>query len=155
MENCYMRIHDTADNRCVCVCVCVCVCCHIYSLYPALPISYQIIGDNCDLHQHASRLTLLSRDSQLHWFQMYGIQNRVSGAHLSDKEPQANVEELPIRTWLPSVNDCLQLCDDFMFLAGRILLRRLQEFQWLRCAVLPEISHKYSAQMASRSQIVS
>lgn len=118
-------------------------------------IGYQIVGDNCDLHQHASHVTLSSRDTTLHWFQMYAVRHRVNGHHLADEEPKATVEHLPLSTWMPSESDCANLREDFIILTARILLRNLPNFQWLSCVVPEVIPHQYAEEMAEKSEIVS
>ena len=131
---------------------------HVLSFIPlhyTATIGYQIVGDNCDLHQHASHVTLSSRDTTLHWFQMYAVQHRVNGHHLADEEPKSSVEHLPLSTWMPSETDCANLREDFIILTARILLTHLPTFGWLSCAVPEAIPHQYAEEMAKKSEIVS
>ena len=67
-------------------------------LHYTATIGYQIVGDNCDLHQHASHVTLSSRDTTLHWFQMYAVRHRVNGHHLADEEPLGYCQNLTVQT---------------------------------------------------------
>lgn len=136
-------------------CVCMAEVLTCTTLHSAAPIGHQIIGDNCDLHQHASHVTLSSRDATLHWFQMYAVCHRVIGHNLTDEKPKARLDLLALSTWLPSEADCAKLRDEFVILIARILLKRLPQFQWLHCVVPEAIPHQYSEEMAEKSEIVS
>lgn len=96
-----------------------------------------------------------SRDTSLHWFQMYGVSHRVTGDHLADEEPKASVEHLPISTWMPSDADCTKLREEFRTLAARIVISQLPQFKWLKSVMPENIPHQYSKELTAKSELVS
>lgn len=134
--------------------------CHCHSHYAdnvplALALSYQIIGDNVDVHQIASHLTMAVMGKDHHWFSLYAVKNRVHGEHLSNDQSAADVSTLPLTTWLPSVTDCIHLREEFIVLVSRVLTDKLPAFKVFAEAVEVHISHQYQDQMAEKSEIVS
>lgn len=87
-----------------------------------LPTS-QLVGDNCDVHGKASHQTMLMRDQDHHWFNMFAAKDRVQGLHLPDDQPIASVANLPLATFLPNVDDCVALRHEFIVLVFRVLIR--------------------------------
>ena len=75
--------------------------------------TYQIIGDNVDLHQRASYQTMDLRDSDHHWFHLYAVKDRVTGIGLPNDSPMRDISQLPLHTFLPSVKDCNFLRNEF------------------------------------------
>ena len=119
------------------------------------PPSVQIIGDNLDTNEKASRQTSMYCGKSHHWFSLYTVKDRVSGNHLPDELPLADVSELPLSTWLPSISDCVTLRDEFIILVSRVLVRNFTAFDFLKNEVVEHIPHAYSAAMKKKSEIVS
>lgn len=117
--------------------------------------TYRIVGDNCDLHQKASRQSLSRRDQAHHWFNMYGVHDRVLGLHLSDVQPIAVIATLPAATFLPSVDDCVAIRKEFIILVTRVLLQYCKWFECLKPVVPSHIAHEYTEVMTNKSTIVS
>lgn len=119
------------------------------------PPSVQIIGDNLDTNQKASRQTSTYRGKSHHWFSLYAVKDRVSGNHLPDERPLADVSKLPLSTWLPSISDCISLREEFIILVSRVLVKNFSAFDFLKNEVIDHIPHVYSAVMKKKSEIVS
>ena len=92
-------------------------------------VSYQVIGDNVDFRQNPTHLSLSSVVRDHHYFTLYAVKNRVNGENLSNVQASAEVEKLPLSTWIPSVNDCLLLRTEFTVLTVRILVSKLKAFE--------------------------
>ena len=70
---------------------------------------------------------------------------RVQGLHLPDKPTTASVATLPLATFLPNVEDCVALREEFITLVAQVLMKYLP---WFKCfkPVLPEhIPHEYTS----------
>ena len=83
------------------------------------------------------------------------LKDRVSGNHLPDELPLADVSELPLSTWLPSISDCVALRDEFIILVSRVLVRNFTAFDFFKNEIVEHIPHAYSAAMKKKSEIVS
>ena len=118
-----------------------------------LPPFYQIVGDNVDIYQKPTHQTMEKRDKSLHWFQLCAFKERVTGIHLPNTPPMTDVLKLPLSTWLPSVDDCLKLREEFATLVERVLVQNLSEFSFLETCVSQHISHKYSSFMAKNRSL--
>lgn len=90
-----------------------------------------------------------------HWFQMIGVRDRVVIGDISSTQPSALVNDLQLHTFLPTVEDCLKLDDEFIVLVARVLTSRLTEWHCLQEYVPQHIPHRFSAEMESKSDIVS
>ena len=117
--------------------------------------TFQIVGDNCDIHVKASRQSLTRHDRDHHWFNMYAVSDRVLGLNLPDDKPQASIASLPIAAFLPSLDDCVAIRKEFIIIAARVLIQHLPWFKCLQQVVPDHIYHKYRDVMSSKSDIVS
>ena len=117
--------------------------------------SFQIIGDNVDLEQNPTHHSLGRKKKEHHWFQNMAVLNRISGNHLPNTQPVADISTLPLHTFLPSVADCVSLHRELAILVSRVLVKKLTAFQFLQPGVEHHIAHEYSAIMSKKSNIVS
>lgn len=122
---------------------------------PLLPPTVQIIGDNVDLRQKPSHQTLDRRGRDHHWFHMVAVKDRVVAGDMSVTEPSAMVKDLELHTFLPTIQDCIKLQNEFIVLIARVLTDRLATWKCLRECVPTHIPHKFSKEMAMKSDIVS
>lgn len=116
--------------------------------------SYQIVGDNVDLKSKPTHFSLSSAVKDHHWFTLYAIKNRVHGEQLANDKPTADISTLPLTTWLPSVNDCVLLRDEFIILVSRVFVAKLKAFKVFSDVVQDHIPHQYSKEMSEKSHIV-
>lgn len=121
----------------------------------AAPVSYQIIGDNVDLHQKASEMTMSARNREHHWFQLYAARNRITKDDLADEEPKASIKDLPLSTWLPSSQDRASLRKDFIVLIGRVLIKYFPEFACWKDVIPDHIEHEHFTETKEKSELVS
>ena len=103
----------------------------------------QIIGDNLDTNLVASCETSTHKGKSLHWVSLFAVKNQVSGNHLPDERPFADVSKVPLSTWLPSVSDCVTPREEFIVLVSRVLVKNLTAFGFLRDQVVEHIPHIY------------
>ena len=117
-------------------------------------ISYQIIGDNVDLRVNPTHFSLASVLKEHHWFNLYAVKNRIHGEHLANDKVSADVSTLPLATWLPTVDDCVRLRDEFIVLVSRIFVAKFKAFSVFSDVVQDHIPHQYSKEMSEKSHIV-
>lgn len=122
-------------------------------MYADLP-TFQIVGDNCDIHQRASHETLSCRDKDHHWFNIYAVKDRIQGLHLPDDYPIASVATLPLATFLPTIEDCLALRKCFIILVACVLMKYIPWFKFLLPVTSDHIRHKYSDVLVRKSEMV-
>ena len=86
---------------------------------------------------------------------MYAIKDRIFGLHLPDQGPQANVQKLPLSSFLPNVDDCVSVHKEFTILFARVLIKHLPCFRFLQTVVPDHINHQHIGAMKSKSEVVS
>ncbi len=64
-----------------------------------------------------------------HWLDMYAVQDHMLRLHLPDVQPTDSIATLPVTTFLPKVEGCVALHEEFMFLVARVLIRYLPDFK--------------------------
>lgn len=119
-----------------------------------LPSTFQIIEDNVDLRQKPSHQTLDRHDKDHHWFHMVAVKDRVVTGDISVTQPSAMVKDLDQHTFLPTIENCIKLNNEFIILIARILTDRLAAWKCLQDCVPTHIPHKFSKEMAMKSEIV-
>ena len=118
------------------------------------PPGVQLIGDNVDLRQLPSHQTLDRRSKDHHWFHTVAVQDRAVGGDIVTTQPLAMVKDLELHTFLPSIDDCIKLNEEFIILIARVLTNRLPAWKSLQECVPAHIPHKFSKEMATKSEIV-
>lgn len=125
-----------------------------YYLNLSPPPTFQIIGDNVDLRQKSSHQTLTSRGKDHHWFHIVAVKDRVVEGDISVTRPLAMAKDLKLHTFLPTIEDCIKLNNEFVVLIARVLTHRMTAWKCLKEYVPDHIPHKYSKEMAMQSDIV-
>lgn len=117
--------------------------------------SYQIVGDNVDLHQKPTNRSIERRARDHHWFHLYAVRDRISGLDQSNDAPIANIATVPLQTFLPSLAECLQLREEFAVLVSWVLVARMAYLEPLKSVVSEHIRHKHYSEVKAKSEIVS
>ena len=86
-----------------------------------------------DLHQDSSHQSMERRDKDHHWFQLFTVRDRVTGEELLNDGPAADISTLPLQTFLPSVDESLQLQEEFRVRIGRVLVEYISYFSEAPC----------------------
>ena len=84
---------------------------------------------------------------------MVAVKDRVVVGDISVTQPSAMVKDLELHTFLP-IDDCIKLNNEFIFLIARVLTDRLAAWKCLQDCVPTQIPHKFSTEMAMKSEIV-
>ena len=119
--------------------------------------SFVIVGDNLDKDFRPRHMTLDRQVRPEHMFHYFGVKNRVVSRHpLSDNTPTCHLDDLGPGDFLPSVNDSLQLRENYVTLICRMALQKFPFFKKFFSDVVPQhIPHQHSKAMATKSQVVS
>lgn len=117
--------------------------------------TYQIIGDNVDLHQRASHQSMDRRNNDHHWFHLYAVKDRITGIDLPNDSPVADVAHLPLHIFLPTVEECNTLQNVFGVLIAHVITDKISYLHPCKDVVSTHIPHKYSNAMKQKSEMVS
>ena len=67
----------------------------------------------------------------------------------------ADIAQLPLQTFLPSVKDCNALQSEFGTLIARVVTEKIAYLHPLKNVVISHIPHRYSNAMMQKSDVVS
>ena len=120
---------------------------------PVAP-SYILVGDNWDKNIRPRHMTMEHQTTSLHLFHAYAALDRVDCTGLSDDAPTADLKNMSPLSFMPSVEDCMKLRDDYITLVARIVVEKLPAFEPFADCVDKNIPHPYTAQMKEKSVVV-
>ena len=109
-----------------------------------------MLGDNADLRQEPAHQSSERKAQDHHWFHIIAVKDRVTEGNISDCNPKAQIETVPLHTFLPSEQDYVHLNNEFIVLIARIFVTYLPAFKPLQSAVPVHIPHKYSKEMEKK-----
>ena len=117
-------------------------------------VGRKIVLDNIDYHQATHHMTQSQKDPDLHFCTHMSTENRVSGNHLSDGRPIADIMGMENGVVIPSeVDNTKQRCD-YIVLVSRYITEELQCLKFLSNATIPHIQHQYSHEMKKKTETV-
>lgn len=134
---------------------------HSETVVPQFPVcSYVLIGDNIDKAIKPRYMRSDQKGKQLlHYFHYFASSTRIDTSTLSHISPAPPTHLLYDRcalSLLPSCSDDKILKHNFGIMIGRILAKHMDDFHFHFGDVVEwHISHKYSEEMAKKSEIVS
>ena len=120
------------------------------SSHPGFVISF----DDLDIQLQRKNMSMESQNRDYHWVNHQMVENRVSGAHLKSKGPQANLEEVSNLKFLPTLDDQQRQRSNYIILTSRILVNYFDVLAPLKDACILHIPHKYTNEMAQKSKKV-
>ncbi len=113
-----------------------------------------IVGDNVDKNVTPRDMRVDHLTKSYHYFHSYAVRDRVDLTAASNVTPDTDVESLSLTCFLPSLDDCKRLRDNYIVLASRVLVEHLRFLAPLKGCVPEHIQHKYSKEMMQKSEIV-
>ena len=116
---------------------------------------FKIVGDNIDKTVRPRHQTTDSPTQSLHYFNSYAVQDRIDFSSYSDTTPTINLETVSMDSLLPTEDDLRELQSCFAIHIARVLTRHLSSFSAFADVVPTHIKHKYSTEMAKKSNVVS
>lgn len=114
---------------------------------------FAIAFDNIDGRRERKHMTKDNQNLDFHWVKNKIIMNRVSGNGLDtstrDIGGVSNIQ------FLPTVQDQKHQRHNYIVLVSRIIVEHLECFSFLKDVCIFHIPHKYSKEMAKKSETVS
>ena len=94
-----------------------------------------IIGDNWDKNIKPRDMRSNNQVKSLHLFHAIATTSRVKTLHLNDKQSIGSIRTLPVSEFLPSIDDCTAIHDNYVILVARVITANFEYFSSLRdCA---------------------
>lgn len=112
-------------------------------------------GDNWDLKILKGHMRKDIQNEDLHLFASNLIENRVNFGHLTNSSPKGNIVNFPRTNFTLSGNEWKMYAEAAKILVGRIILEFFPKFKCLKSIIPSHIQHKYSNEMAQKSNITS
>ena len=75
---------------------------------------YQIIGDNVDFLVKAKHMSSTKENESVHWFNLNGILDRVTGQEDSNEKPMKSISKVENIDFLPSAKENQDLLHDLI-----------------------------------------
>lgn len=116
--------------------------------------SYQITGDNLDLHIKVKHMGSLNQNNDIHWFNLNAVQNRVQGNHLDNAKPIKSILDMENVDFLPSGKDNHTYLHDITALATRVVVKNIPALSCFNDVIVHHIPHQYSDIMKEKSKQV-
>jgi hypothetical protein len=118
-----------------------------------LHAGFAILFDNIDGNLNRWHMTMENQNFDFHWVNHKIVINRVSGNKL-DMSPR-NVLNISNIKLLPTVQDQKRQRQNYIVLVARMLVEHLECFSAFKDVCVSHIPHKYSKEMAGKSESVS
>ena len=114
----------------------------------ALPKCYRICGDNIDKTVRPRFMRSDRKNSSLHYFHAYAVQNRIDVSALSDS--------IESKTYNQAMSDDKLQRENIAALMSRVLVSNLSFFEFSFDKVVDwHIEHQFSLEMSQKSKVVS
>ena len=115
----------------------------------------KLVFDNIDYRHEVHYMTEEHQNPDNHCVTVMAVENRVSGQHLSDQQPQDGVRQLENGKCLPSTRDNIKQRDNYIVLVGRVIATHVKYLNFLRDVAVDHIPHLYRKEMSKKSEMVS
>lgn len=125
------------------------------SAYLSGCFSYILVGDNVDKTIRPHNMTIDRQVQSIHYFQLFCAQDRIDFRDLANNGPIGKVLGLGVSVFLPNLEDCATLRENYAILIAREVVDKLSYFNIFADCVPKHIIHKYSEAMSRKSELVS
>ena len=116
----------------------------------------RVTFDNFDFRVLANIIVNGHQNSDIHWITQHITFDRVSSTNLNDTVPIIqNIKEFDNSNYLLSKRELQDQRCDYIILVSRVMLEYFPCLKSIKSVVPNHISHKYSTEMASPSEIIS
>lgn len=116
---------------------------------------FKFVGDNIDKTVRPRHQTTDLRTQSLHYFNSYAVEDRIDFSSYSDVAPSVDADTISMDILLPAQDDLQNLHAHFAIHIARVLTHHLSSFSPFADVVPAHIKHKYSTNMAKKSNVVS
>ena len=116
---------------------------------------YVIQGDNIDKTVRARDMRVDNQNQSLHYFNSFAVRDRIPKEENSMESDHPKIDSAPLSTFLPTVDDCTAIRDEYITLIARVLVEHLAFLAPFKPCVPQHILHAYSQEMSIKSEMVS
>ena len=111
--------------------------------------TYDLVGDNCDVTVKPTYMSSEKQNKSLHWFLNLGVIKRVTDPELPDLAPRQDIKQVENGEFIPNVEDCVSLDENFCFHIAHILVKAVP---FLVDFKIPDvIDHPFLEEMKKKS----
>lgn len=114
----------------------------------------RIVGDNVDLEVRARVQTKETSNRSIHWTHQYALRDRIVDPSLASSQAQKLVNDVQLADLLPGETVFKNIKRRWAVLVSRVIVKYLPAFKNFRSVVVRHIPHKYSKEMAVKSDLV-
>ena len=114
---------------------------------------FAVAFDNIDGRRERKHMIKDNQNLDFHWVNHKIIMNRVSGNGLDTSK--RDIRGMSNIQFLPTVQDQKHQRHNYIVLVSRIIVEHLECFSFLNDVCIFHIPHKYSKEMANKSETVS
>ena len=118
-------------------------------------VGRKLVFDNIDYRHEVHYMTEDHKNVDNHCVTLMAVENRVSGNHLSNQQPEGGVMKLENGKCIPSSCDNAKQRDNYIVLVGRVIAANIKYLNFLSDVTIPRISHPFMKEMTVKSEIVS
>ena len=115
---------------------------------------FKFWGDNVDKRKGVRDVRINHHGSLLHMYTVIAGRSRIQVKELSHTHPVGVLSRLPADTFLPTSEDFLLIQKNLTVIVRRIITRYIDGMSVLSKSVPEHIEHKYSTEMAKKSETV-
>ena len=116
---------------------------------------YYFVGDNVDMRTKVRNMTMANQHKDHHMYQICAYQNRISGNHLDNTVPKADINKVPFSTFLPDEMDSEKLASEFTHRVAKMWCQFIPHFNIYSPGLPPYIEHPYMNEVKQKSKRVS
>jgi len=117
-------------------------------------VIFKFWGDNVDKKRGVRDVRSDNQATMLHMYSLLVGRSRIPGIGLSRTGQVAKLSSLPSESFLPTQSDVNATKQNLVVLVSRILTRYMHSLFPLSKAIPQHITHKYTAQMSKKSEVV-
>ena len=117
-------------------------------------IIFKFWGDNVDKKRGVRDVRSDNQATMLHMYSLLVGRSRIPGIGLSRTGQVAKLSSMPSECFLPTQSDVNAAKENLVVLVSRILTHYMHGLSPLSKAIPQHITHKYTAQMSKKSEVV-
>ena len=111
-----------------------------------------MVADDIDYNINARIQSEKHKNQSIHWIQKYAVVNKVIEPSLSNNAARKLLQNVQLIDLLPNKAVHAQLIQRWAVLISRVICKYMSKLQHLQNVVTYHIPHKYSKEMAEKSQ---
>lgn len=116
---------------------------------------YKLVGDNVDIMIRPRTITISHASTDLYYFHLMAVKNRVGGSHLSEQQPKNVPTSVDWAVLLPSADDHETLLSEWTVLVGKVIAKFVPALKWIGSYLPDSIKHEYSYLATKKIELVS